>query len=553
MSTKELKKELQNMDHPPVVLIEGSTEEVTVYKNGSFEKKTVTFEEERHGFNLRFRIRPAAIVYCIDSDQVAHVVKVAKSNPQFPLRAKSTGHDHEAESTGTDAIVIDFSCMKTFNIDKEEGTVSVSSGVEFKDIIPSLDAHNVSIPHGTCETVGVMGFTLGGGWGPWTRLHGMCCERLVGATLVDGKGKILKINENDSDEKSKELLWALRGGGGFSYGILTELVIKTFDQPKYTLRFTAKWRWLMGGKEVAPAIKILENWEKAIAPGKNERLIGTNLQIMAIPDDSPEGLTKDEEEKLINKSIHNCTFYGYYGSNDDNIEQQLRDDLNDWFADTPFGFLDIIHNDKKDEYSFSTWGRISTNHAKIIAEGREPELTHFPPDIDHPAPHKLSCRMVKKDGVGKECRKNLIRTLRSKLISREGIRAHIHTYVTLGAISGNFYSPDYNKNGVGGRCAFPYSDRPYTIQYQAWWNEEDLDKRMGKAYHVYNSVNQAMDWIQTAREFHFPQTCGSFISFKDAAIPTKDYFGESYTKLQEIKRKYSNDSDNLFRTRKAIY
>jgi len=46
-----------------------------------------------------------------------------------------------------------------------------------------LDQLRLGIAHGTCATVAVAGYTMGGGWGPWTRLYGMACERLIGARL----------------------------------------------------------------------------------------------------------------------------------------------------------------------------------------------------------------------------------------------------------------------------------------------------------------------------------------------------------------------------------
>ncbi len=547
ISHSDLKNKLQSITNPPIVLISGDivhTKRKNVHKD-IMESITLDYEVERFGFNRRFNVRPAAIVYCTSEEHVAHVINIAKQHQEYPLRVKSTGHDHESESTGTDAIVIDFLLMNNFSLDHKNGTATICSGVKFREIIPVLDENNVSIPHGTCETVGVMGFTLGGGWGPWTRLHGMCCERLIGATLIDGEGNIITLSENDSDRKSKELLWALKGGGGFSYGVLTKIVLKTFTQPKFTLRFMAKWKHLLGGERLAPAIKILENWENAIAPGKHERLMGTNLQINAIP----------EDDKPIEESIHECVFFGYYGADVDSeaeLEELLHQDLKDWFADTPASFVDVVTDAKKEEHSFSSWGRISTEHSQLEAEGKTPVLTHFPPDIDDPAPHKLTSRLVNEGGLGEAGRKKLIQSLRSDLISHEGIQAHIHTYVTLGAISGNYYTEDYLKPAFPSGSAFPYAKRPYTIQYQAWWNEKDADKKAGKEHHVYAHINKAMDWIQGCRDADFPETDGSFISFKDSSIPTERYFPGVYEQLQKIKRDYVRDRDNIFRTRKTI-
>lgn len=525
-TAQEIRDAIQAMDQPPLVLIEGE---------GSL------YDEKRKPFNRRFHIMPEMIVMCTNKKQAAHVVKVVHDNPDYELRARSGGHDHEAECTATGAVVIDFSEMKTFEIDKEKMQVSIGSGVVFKDIIPSLDAANVSIPHGTCETVGAMGFTLGGGWGPWTRKWGMCCEYLVGATIINPKGDIRELSiENEAD---KPLLWALKGGGGFSFGVCTTIVLKCMEQPKQTLRFKVTWENKVGNP-ISPAIKILEAWENVIAAGKNEALLGTNLQIMAIPTD----------DLSVEESIHDCTFYGYYGADvdsEDELVNLLKIDLNKWFKDVPPSAREIIKADSKDDHNFGSWHRVSTEYTKLKAKSEVPILGYFPPDLDIPAPHKLTSRMVNEEGLGEDGRKNLIRTLRSDLITKEGIKAHLHTYVTLGAIEGNYYNDDFEVKAYPEGCSFPFQKRPYTVQYQAWWNENEEDIEAGKKHKVLAHVNQAMDWIQEARDADFPQTNGSFISFKDSSIPTSKYFLQNFTKLKEIKNNL--DPDNIFRTRKTVY
>ena len=546
--------------------------EILMYQ---IEETRAKYEQKRQIANPKFQFRPAAILLCspkgedkdtenaedpedkkyTKDEQVRFGIALAKVF-NLELKVRSGGHDHEGECSGTDAIVIDFTELQGINSDTE-GIIRVGPGVQFKKLIDHMNRKGVAIPHGTCGSVGIAGFMFGGGWGPWTRREGMGCESLVGATIVLGDGSVKKIraenlqeDKNDSNdvkeekEKRRNLLWALRGGGGMSYGIVTELVIKTFKLPKHTITFNVTW-------DRSPALKVLELWEGLIASDQNPKLIGTNLQIMAKPT-RPKGVP-------IEESVHTCIFHGYY----DGTKPELEADMARWFANLePNPNLTNTSDDKKAKawQYFSPWDMIptqvnkDTKETKVLLGGYSyKNLKDIVPEDEKPAPHKITSRLVQSQGLGDEGRKTLIESLQSDLLSEAGERAGIQCYVTLGAISGPYYKDYYiNPDAIG--SAFPYKNRPYTIQYQVWWDNTDEDKKNTPTYpspaNPYS--NAAEDWIDESRQRKFPQTQGAFISFKDGAVPTEEYFLGSYERLKEIKQKYSNDENNLFRSRKTI-
>jgi hypothetical protein len=165
----------------------------------------IEYNKASQVFNRRFQLKPFAIIYCESTEDVQRVYKDAIAN-NLPIRVRSGGHDHEAECSGTDVILLDMSRINHIEVSHDKKTARIGPGNRFKDLTPVLACNGVMIPHGTCATVGVAGFTFGGGWGPWTRKHGMNCEGLVGATVVLGDGEVVQLKMSDNTEK--DLLWA---------------------------------------------------------------------------------------------------------------------------------------------------------------------------------------------------------------------------------------------------------------------------------------------------------------------------------------------------------
>ena len=401
------------------------------------------------------------------------------------------------------------------------------------------------IAHGTCATVCISGFTLGGGWGPWTRKEGMNCEHLLGATIMLGDGKLVDVDEEGGHVP--DLLWALKGGGGMSYGIVTEFRIQTFPLPDTLIKFELEWNRYHDEKQEnlylikpVPTIQVLKAWEEIIKSKTTGQLIGTNLKINGKP---AEGSFDP------NEITHNCVMYGYWEGSQDSLEDFVKENFGDI---APIIKIDGKGGENpKEDYGnrlMSSWDRESYHaiqtemHKKGMLEG-EP----IPPDLDKPAPHKITSRLVNKEGLNDRGYAQLLLSLTSPLILKENRKLGLFTYVTLGAIVGDYYY-----NNPDGNSAFPYKDKLYTIQYQTWWNTDKKSRLKGQNSNVHDNTNRALDWMEVSRDFDIPNTSGAFISFKDSSIPTKIYFDKSYERLKKIKIEFCKDPHNHFRTRKTI-
>ncbi|EDP95857.1 FAD-binding protein [Kordia algicida OT-1] len=553
-------------------------------------------------FNRRFQLKPFAIIYCESTEDVQRVYKDAIAN-NLPIRVRSGGHDHEGECSGTDVVLLDMTRINHIEVSHNKQFARIGPGNRFKDLTPVLAENGVMIAHGTCATVGVAGFTLGGGWGPWTRKQGMNCEALVGATVVLGNGEITKIRMGDSDEK--DLLWALKGGGGMSYGIVTELELKVFELPKELIKFEVEWNKYCDDDptifhENTKTKDIIQAWEHIIinkddaysgSDFQNIQLIGTNLKVSGKHLANPATFNPEKEK-------HNCIMYGYWEGNSDSLKafvqtcfvsampDELRligkggqganyaDDglMSAWdresfsaIRETIKFSQDMVASNSKStavKTTRETYDEVYKISKPLLKSGENDldtasQIFHpvsnkkpLPPDLDAPAPHKITSRMANKNGLGDVGVNQLISSLTSELILPDNRKLGLFNYITLGAIVGNFYDtmPASDKE----KSAFPYKDKTYTIQYQTWWNTELIQKEQEQNNAVYDSTNRALDWMQVCRDYEIENTSGAFISFKDASIPTATYFADNYEALIAVKKKYAEDPLNHFRTRKTI-
>ena len=554
--------------------------------NEELQKK---YEEYRPVFNRKFQFRPTVIVLVENEDQISALVKLSNGDPEnIILRLRSGGHDHEGECSGTDTLLLDFSEMYEVDVTDEKvisgnnvlTKISIEPGARFKYIKGILDDAHLGIPHGTCETVAIAGYTMGGGWGPWTRRYGMACESLTGARLVLGNGDVVEVSHlDDPDSNEGKLLWALRGGGGMSYGIVTKLFFNAFTLPDLAFSFSVKFNQPASVKikraiteriEIEavieyqidmPAIEVLKRWEGAIKPDANPNLIGTNLKIETVQLKATE---LDPNPEPDPNAYLKCAFNGYYGGKEEDLSAFI---LKHFGAEAAKGLsfsedrvlLDgkAKNASEKYEWHFESWDRESAPSRS--SNEFNPVIALEP---DGPAPHKITSRLADEDW-GKDARIALINSLQSTKIPDESdssMEQGVKTYITLGAISGAYYNDYDNRRDTLG-SAFPYKNRLFTIQYQTWWNqflnsdrEQTVSDEKRKEETITNRkfYNRAEDWMEDCRDAIIPNTGGAFISFKDSSIPTSTYFGDSYKKLMEIKLSCSKDENFLLQTRKTI-
>lgn len=146
-----------------------------------------------------------------------------------------TGHDFLNRHSCEDGIFIRLTLLKDIEWDLKdtkgfgnaEGNVKFGAGIVFDEAHSSAAKNNRVVSSGWASTVGVVGWAIGGGHGPLAPSLGLGVDNILEVDIITAEGnKLTANNKNNTD-----LFWALRGGGGGNWGIITAITYKAHFIP----------------------------------------------------------------------------------------------------------------------------------------------------------------------------------------------------------------------------------------------------------------------------------------------------------------------------------
>jgi FAD/FMN-containing dehydrogenase len=161
---------------------------------------------------------PIAIVQPRSAEDIAALIPLARSHG-VKISVRSGGHDIFGRSIVHDALVLDMRSLKTLKVSEDRKTAKIGGGIIVRDLIDQLSTFDLIVPFGSCPTVGYVGWSILGGYGPTVTKFGLGVDQIVGAKLVNWKGELI--------EADAEILKGIRGGGG-NFGVIVELTIKVY-------------------------------------------------------------------------------------------------------------------------------------------------------------------------------------------------------------------------------------------------------------------------------------------------------------------------------------
>ena len=184
--------------------------------------------EERYNQSLMIfnpaysNLHPAFFAFPKSEEDVQRCLKCAyESHVGVVLR--SGGHSEAGYSSiDSHGFVVYFADMNRIIVDGTANVIHIQAGARWKDVYHELSADYLVVG-GICPSVGVSGYTLGGGYSLLSRYHGLAIDSLISTKMVMANGSSVVVANSTINP---DLFWALRGGGGGNFGAVTEFTFQ---------------------------------------------------------------------------------------------------------------------------------------------------------------------------------------------------------------------------------------------------------------------------------------------------------------------------------------
>ncbi|HEV2259657.1 MAG TPA: FAD-binding oxidoreductase [Streptosporangiaceae bacterium] len=171
----------------------------------------------RQPWNLAARSQPTAVALPESAEDARVIVEFVRAH-RLRIAPRGTGHGALSLGSLDDTILLNTARMRSVQIDIPARFARVQAGALWGEVAAAAAGHGLAGLAGSSPTVGVVGYSAGGGLGWLARRYGLAANSIRAADVVTADGRLIRAD----GEHNPDLFWAIRGGGG-SFGIITAL------------------------------------------------------------------------------------------------------------------------------------------------------------------------------------------------------------------------------------------------------------------------------------------------------------------------------------------
>lgn len=254
---------------------------------------------------------PAFVAWPLKTAHVQTLVTFARKH-KLCVSVASTGHDFLNRHSCDQGLMIRTAMMKglTWDLTDTSGlghaSVRMGAGLTFAEVMESgsLQSPTSYIASGWAQSVGVVGWHLGGGHGPNGKSLGMGVDNLLEVELVLSDGRAVTASKT----QHADLFWALRGGGGSTWGVVTAVTARAHSTPAAgftVVQAVGSWSLCGDFSQLASFFEAWVKWTSSLderwnglnffLPGKDQSACGKRVTLLL--DYNYHGAASDAEFK----------------------------------------------------------------------------------------------------------------------------------------------------------------------------------------------------------------------------------------------------------------
>ncbi|XP_004147307.2 berberine bridge enzyme-like 27 [Cucumis sativus] len=463
--------------------------------------------------NLRFSEpetpKPVAIITPSHASQVQATVICCKSHG-LQIRTRSGGHDFEGRSyvANVPFVLIDLINLNSITIDVEDESAWVQSGATVGELYFRIGekSRTLGFPAGFAATIGLGGFLSGGGFGMMVRKYGLGADNVVDAYVVDGNGRV--VNRYSMGE---DLFWAIRGGGGGSFGIVLAWKLRLVQVPSIVTSFALHKIWDQN------AANLIYRWQY-IAPWVDQDLFISAW--VTASNSSHDGSGRIMEASFFSLFLGNAT--------------ELLSLMEKTFPELGLKKEDCLETSWVESMAFSASGFVSAKSLELLLDRTPLHNGRYKTKSDY-ATEPISETVL--EGMWERFKDEELETVQLILIPFGGKTNEISESET----------PSPHRAGY-----------PIHIGYYLTWQRPDADsKHLKWARELHNYMTPFVSKSPRAAYVNYRDL--DMGTNNDDGVPTRceeasiwghRYFGNNFERLMEVKRKV--DPFNFFRHEQSI-